>query len=41
MVFRSAFCYLAERGLEEAPCRFDVIGIEGTKITQVKNAFFG
>ena len=40
-IFRSAFCYLAERGLEEAPCRFDVIGIEGTKITQVKNAFFG
>ena len=33
--------YLAGRGLEDVPCRFDVIGIEGTAVTHIKNAFTG
>lgn len=40
-IFRSALYYLSEHGLEDVPCRFDVIGIEGAKITQIRNAFFG
>ena len=31
----------AEQQLEDVPCRFDVVGIEGTKITLIKNAFGG
>ena len=33
--------YLTEQQLEDVPCRFDVVGIEGTKITLIKNAFGG
>ena len=40
-IFRCAACYLTERGNTDALCRFDVIGIEGTAVTHVKNAFTG
>ena len=40
-IFRCASHYLAGRGLEDVPCRFDVIGIEGTAVTHNKNAFTG
>lgn len=38
-IFRCAQWYLKEMHLEEIPCRFDVIGVEGSKIRMVKNAF--
>ena len=40
-IFRCAMCYLTERRLGDVPCRFDVIGIEGGKVTHIKNAFEG
>ena len=40
-IFRCALFYLTEKHLGEVPCRFDVIGIEGTRITHIKNAFSG
>lgn len=40
-IFRCAMQYLTQRHLEEIPCRFDVIGIEGTEVTYIKNAFTG
>lgn len=40
-IFRCASHYLAGRGLEDVSCRFDVIGIEGTAVTHIKNAFTG
>lgn len=40
-IFRCASQYLAGRGLEDVPCRFDVIGIEGMAVTHIKNAFTG
>ena len=33
--------YLTERNLGDVPCRFDVIGIENSKITHITNAFTG
>ena len=33
--------YLAEHRLQDVPCRFDVIGIEGGEITHIKDAFAG
>ena len=40
-IFRCAMFYLSENHIEDMPCRFDVIGIEGTKVTHIKNAFAG
>lgn len=40
-LYQCARCYLAEHRIGDFPCRFDVIGIEGTKIIQIRNAFFG
>lgn len=40
-IFRCASCYLTGRGLSDIPCRFDVVGIEGTRITHIKDAFAG
>ena len=40
-IFRCALHYLTERRLGDVPCRFDVIGIEGTAVTHIKNAFGG
>ena len=36
---RAALYYLTEHGKIDAPCRFDVIGIRGTKITHIRDAF--
>ena len=33
--------YTVQHGIEDAQCRFDVIGVEGTEITHIKNAFVG
>ena len=40
-IFRCAAHYLTGRGNTDVPCRFDVIGIDGTAVTHVKNAFSG
>ena len=40
-IFRCAMFYLAEHHRENIPCRFDVIGIEGTEVVHIKNAFAG
>lgn len=36
---KCALCYLAERGWEDVPCRFDVVGILGQELSVVRNAF--
>lgn len=41
IIFRCAMYYLTTRRLSDVPCRFDVIGIEDTKVTHIKNAFTG
>lgn len=38
-IYRCAQYYLTERHVPECACRFDVIGIEGDRITLIKNAF--
>lgn len=40
-LYTCALFYLTERGIGNVPCRFDVIGIQGTKITHIRNAFYG
>ena len=40
-IFRCAMYYLTQRRMADVPCRFDVIGIEGSRITHIKNAFTG
>lgn len=40
-LFQTAMYYLTEHDLGDVPCRFDVIGIDGTKIQLIKNAFCG
>ena len=40
-IFRCALYYTVQHGIEDAQCRFDVIGVEGTDITHIKNAFVG
>ena len=40
-IFQAAMYYLTEHHISDVPCRFDVIGIEGTRIQLVKNAFCG
>lgn len=41
IIFRCAMYYLTQHRLSDVPCRFDVIGIEDTKVTHIKNAFMG
>jgi putative endonuclease len=36
---RQARRYLADHGITNSPCRFDVIGITGSTIEHLKNAF--
>lgn len=36
---RAALYYLTEHGKNDVPCRFDVIGIQGVKITHIRDAF--
>ncbi len=40
-IWRAALQYLTVNKMENIPCRFDVIGIEGGKISVIKNAFEG
>lgn len=40
-IFRCAAHYLAGLKNADVPCRFDVIGIDGTAVTHIKNAFSG
>ena len=40
-IFGCALYYTVQHGIEDAQCRFDVIGVEGTEITHIKNAFVG
>lgn len=40
-IYRCAQYYMTERHLGEIPCRFDVIGIEGGRVTLIKDAFGG
>lgn len=40
-LFRCALYYMAEHHTGDIPCRFDVIGIEGSRIKLIKNAFTG
>lgn len=37
----TAMQYMAAKKLTDIPCRFDVIGIEGTRIRHIKDAFHG
>ncbi len=40
-IVRTAQHYLLRHGYDmETPCRFDVVGITGDKITHIKNAFW-
>lgn len=41
VIFRCGEFYLTEHHLMDVPCRFDVIGIEGERITHIKDAFTG
>lgn len=38
---KAALHYLTVHGLTSVPCRFDVIGIENSSVTLIKNAFEG
>lgn len=38
-IYRCAEYYLTEKHLNDIPCRFDVLGVEGKKIILIKNAF--
>ncbi len=40
-IYRCAQWYLNEKQLTDVACRFDVVGVEGSKIMLVKNAFEG
>ena len=40
-ISRCARYYMMEKRLGDIPCRYDVIGIEGSRITLIKNAFEG
>lgn len=40
-IYKCAEYYMMVNHLENVPCRFDVIGIEGHRITLIKNAFEG
>lgn len=40
-LYQCALYYLTVKQIDGCPCRFDVIGIEGGRITHIKNAFCG
>lgn len=40
-LFRCAAHYLTGKGVADIPCRFDVIGIDGTSVMHIKDAFAG
>ena len=39
VISQCAMYYLLEKGISDMPCRFDVVGIEGERITLFQNAF--
>lgn len=39
IISQCAMYYLLEKGISDLPCRFDVVGIEGGRITLYQNAF--
>lgn len=39
IISQCAMYYLLENGISDMPCRFDVVGIEGGRITLFQNAF--
>lgn len=39
IISKCAMHYLMEHGLTEVPCRFDVVGIAGSEIIHLKDAF--
>lgn len=38
-IYRCAAAYLQEQGMQESPCRFDVVSILGSEIRLIQNAF--
>ena len=38
-ISKSALCYMAVNGIDEVPCRFDVVSIENHKVILYRNAF--
>ena len=38
-ISKSALCYMAVNGIDEVPCRFDVVSIENHEVTLYRNAF--
>ncbi len=40
-IYQCASYYLTVHKMNDMPCRFDVIGIEGSRITHIKDAFMG
>lgn len=40
-IFRCAMFYLTVHHMQDIPCRFDVIGIQGGQVAHIKNAFTG
>lgn len=38
-ICQTARYYIYKKGYDQIPCRFDVIGITGTQIRHIKNAF--
>ncbi|MCL2864282.1 MAG: YraN family protein [Lachnospiraceae bacterium] len=41
IIVKCAMQYLMARYEKEIPCRFDVIGVQGTQICHIKNAYQG
>ena len=37
---RAARAYLAQNGLLEKPCRFDVVSVSGDRVRVIENAFW-
>ena len=38
-ISKSALCYMTVNGIDEVPCRFDVVSIENHEVTLYRNAF--
>lgn len=41
VIYQCAQYYMLTHGIGDVSCRFDVIGVEGTQIQHIKNAFEG
>lgn len=38
-IYKCAMYYMMERGIDDVPCRFDVVGILGDEVILVKDAY--